>query len=173
MVDVEVHEEVDVVDHPCEVEGVEQGVVDEVDLVIVEVDEVADEEDSSQEAHQGVDVVDSVIEEADVVDEEDTRLWTHVQYDWNSSHLTVLLIVSLIPDKQEYSAVTTQQARHAPANSDMPPSAIHPHSQQDRYPLQRVGRHQLVQRWGHETTRQSHSGSRALFYERRGAREYV
>jgi hypothetical protein len=67
--DVVVHEEVDVVDHPCEVVGEEHEVVDVVDLVIVEVDEVVVEEDSSQEAHQGVDEVDS-----------DTRLLIHVQY---------------------------------------------------------------------------------------------
>lgn len=74
--DVEVAE----VDHPCEVVGEEQGVVDEVDLVTVEVDEVVDEEDLFPEVHQGVDEVDSAIVEVAEVDEEDTRLRIHVQY---------------------------------------------------------------------------------------------
>ena len=78
--DVEVPEEVAEVDHPCEVVGEEQGVVDEVDLVTVEVDEVVDEEDSFPEAHQGVAEVDSVTVEVDEADEEDTRLRIHVQY---------------------------------------------------------------------------------------------
>ena len=81
--DVGVHEEVAEVDHPCEVVGEEQGVVDVVDLVTVEVDEVVevvDEEDSFPEVHQGVDEVDSAIVEVDEEDEEDTRLRIHVQY---------------------------------------------------------------------------------------------
>lgn len=80
MVDVEVHEEAAEADHPCEVVGEEQGVVDEVDSVTVEVDEVVDEEDSFPEAHQGVDEVDSVTVVADEVAEVDTRLRIHVQY---------------------------------------------------------------------------------------------
>ena len=85
MVDAAVHEEVAEVDHPCEVVGEEQGVVDEVDSVTVEVDEVVDEEDSFPEAHQGVDEVDSVTVEADEVAEGDTRLRIHVQYRLASS----------------------------------------------------------------------------------------
>lgn len=78
--DVVVHEEVAEVDHPCEVVGEEQGVVDEVDSVTVEVDEVVLEEDSFPEAHQGVDEVDSGTAEADEVVEEDTRLRIHVHH---------------------------------------------------------------------------------------------
>jgi hypothetical protein len=51
-----------------------------VDSVIVEVDEVVLEEDSSPEARQGVDEVDLATVEVDEVAEGDTRLRIHVQY---------------------------------------------------------------------------------------------
>lgn len=120
MEDVEVHEEVDVVDHLCEVEGVEHEVVDEVDSVTVEVVEVVVEEDSFQEAHQGVDVVDSVIEVDEVVDEVDTRLLIHVQYCLDLFTDPIPVLTSHIPGKQVYSAVGSPQVHLAQANSGMP-----------------------------------------------------
>jgi hypothetical protein len=89
--DVVVHEEVAEVDHPCEVVGEEQGVVDEVDSVTVEVDEVVLEEDSFPEAHQGVDEVDSGTVVADEVVEVDTRLRIHVQYRLASCANSILI----------------------------------------------------------------------------------